>query len=72
MTAITAFQLIGIALAGLVAMRVIRTKEARLASYVHRIERDNTELVAFAGRIAYELPLYTTALRSAGQPGAGL
>ena len=65
--AIAALQLLGIAAVGLVAMRAIRRKEAAFESYLQRIERDNDELVAFAGRVAYELPLYATALRGGGR-----
>jgi hypothetical protein len=62
-------ELIGVAAIGLIAIRVIRRKDDRVAVYLQSIERDNDELVAFAGRVGYELPYYFTGLQSAGQSG---
>jgi hypothetical protein len=66
--AAAAGSLLGIAAIGLVASRVIRRRELELSSYVRGVETENRDLVAFAGRVAHELPIYSTALRSAGSP----
>lgn len=59
---------IGTAAVGLVAMRVIRRRDAKTESYLQGMERERLHLVAFAGRVAHDLPIYSSALRSAGHP----
>lgn len=63
---VAALLFVGTAAAGIAAMWIIRRKDAELDSYLRGVERERQHLVAFAGRIAYDLPIYFTSLRSAG------
>jgi hypothetical protein len=67
---VAVLELMGVAAIGLIAIRVMRSKDDEIAVHLQRIARHNDELVTFAGRVAHELPLYFTALRHADQSGS--
>ena len=71
-SAVAVLLFIGTAVVGFVAMRVIRRKDAEMESYLEGMEREHDLLVAFAGRVAYELPAYSSALRAPGSPWSGI